>query len=528
MKIIDTAYAHLADLSLWFKIEAEDSLLLSDLPSVIPLRWPHFRDKWEYFSPNLKAKISTYKEPDLLKKHIQALDRFISNQRNSPVINPFSSSKTLYKYYAVFDVISINDLNISLEERNIIQTELERVNRFTKTNFEEMKSIFRQARDELADIAGGTDAAYNSTFNRSASPELSTTRISDINKMKIFSDAIKTVDFILSNIFSVSTATVDPFALAKKNANNPDIDIQLYLSGQLTRLNHGESLQSLADRTLGSPDKWIDIAIANGLKPPYIDEEGEKIYLTSNGSEGWVNIPSTDDSGNHNFSKLYINQPIFVQSDAELFPDQRTIQSIKEIDISGDIIIELSGEKDLDKYRLADNAYIRVFQPNTVNSNFLVLIPSVRPLPDSLKKETPFFLQASDEDLKQAKIDLLLTEDYDLNFTSSGDLQMSYGLDNAVQAVKLKLDTERGSLKRHAEYGLINVVGLNTVSRAAAKDAIARSIVDQINNDARFERVEQLQVKYVNTSKTPNSYLIYVEVRLAGSSTVVPITFSVN
>ena len=49
-----------------------------------------------------------------------------------------------------------------------------------------------------------------------------------------------------------------------------DIDIDDYKSGIMVRLNFGEDLQALAARTLGNPDKWIDIAIANGLKAQFL------------------------------------------------------------------------------------------------------------------------------------------------------------------------------------------------------------------------------------------------------------------
>ena len=129
---------------------------------------------------------------------------------------------------------------------------------------------------------------------------------------------------------------------------------------------------------------------------------------------------------------------------------------------------------------------------------------------------------------KQTKIDLLLTNVGDLNFTSSGDLQMSYGLENAVQAIKLMLETERGAIARHREYGLVNVVGLKSNNVAQAKEAITRSIVSQVGNDPRFERVEQIIVQYVNDETIQNGFLVHLQVRLSGSVTVVPITFSVN
>src|SRR5208282_4151749 len=124
---------------------------------------------------------------------------------------------------------------------------------------------------------------------------------------------------------------VDPFALARANANNPNFDMASYTSGKLVKLAYGESLLSLAYRYLGSPDKWIDIAIANGLKPPYIDEVGESIPFLSNGDGNQFNVPQLDPNGNYNINNFYVNQVVILQSNAQTFPDQRTITNIKQI-----------------------------------------------------------------------------------------------------------------------------------------------------------------------------------------------------
>src|SRR5690606_28666811 len=142
-----------------------------------------------------------------------------------------------------------------------------------------------------------------------------------------------------------------PFALARLNANNPEVKIGQYSSGFLTRIHYGEDLQSLATRFLKDPEKWIDIAIANGLRSPYIDEEGEEVFLIANGFKNQINVKAVD------ANKLYINQPVFIQSKTIPFPDQRLITAIKEVPVSGEIVITLNGDANLEKYTLEDKAY---------------------------------------------------------------------------------------------------------------------------------------------------------------------------
>jgi hypothetical protein len=523
--IVQTAYEKLADLQLWYKLQDDSELLLSDIPALIPLRWAYFRDNWEFFKPELDQRVEDYFEPDMLRTHIASMNSFIKVQRTSPILNPFSKQSILYKYYAVFDNMEITRLSVSYEERLIIEAEVLRVSNFTKTDFIDIRTQLRAARDDLADQAGGTDATYNTVFARNAIPARTDIRIIDIAIMMMLQNGLKSIDYILANIFSLDTTTIDPFALAKANANNSDYAIEQYKSGRLTTLNFGEDLQSLASRTLGSPDRFIDIAIANGLKAPYIDEIGETIPLISNGNSNLINIAKTDSAGEPNFNKFYVNQVIFLSSNIETVPDQRTVLSIKEVAVSGEIILEFDGEKDLNRYKLADGAKIRVFKPNTINSSFMVLIPSSNPLPDDIKQEVPFFLKASSEDERRAKVDLYLTEDRDLNFTSSGDLQLSYGLQNAAQAIVLKLEVERGTIPRHPNFGLISIQGKPATNPSSLRSALSSSITQQVESDPRFERLEQITVQYISNL---HSFQVSLRARLSGSQAVIPISFSIN
>jgi hypothetical protein len=297
------------------------------------------------------------------------------------------------------------------------------------------------------------------------------------------------------------------------------------------KLNYGESLESLANRYLGDPNKWLDIAIANGLKPPYIDEVGQRIPLLSNGSGNQINLAGTDINGNLNIDKLYINQQVLLQSNIEVVTDQRTIISVKQVPVSGEIILELDGDRNMNIYQTADQAYIRVFAPNTVNSGIYVLIPSPDPLPDNRVDEVPWFLAKSAEDEKRAKIDLAIDPSGDLTFTTNGDVKLSYGLDNAIQAVKLKIVTELGSLRYHPTFGFINVIGNKNLNIDSTRDLVVESINSQIEADGRFDRVENISVDYLfndTTATGAGAIVINLTVRLAGGTQAIPISFTVN
>jgi hypothetical protein len=464
---------------------------------------------------------------------LKAFDSFVDFARTqlSSLLEINSNSILLSTYYTVFDQMFLNDISISLIESNLISSEIQRVSSFNRNSFLKLKDQLTAGRDAIADIIGATDLTYNSIYGRSPLPALLSTSPLDIVSSSVFQTAIVAIDGILANETNLSSAAaIDPFAFARINANNPAIDIASYASGTLVKLNYNETLQALASRTMGSADKWPEIAIANGLKPPYIDEIGQKISLLSNGNGNQIVIAAIGASGILNSERIYVNQLLFVQSNTYRQPDQRTIISIKEVPISGDLIIQLDGSSNLDQYKTSDNASILIFQKNTINSNFFVLIPSDNPLPPTLNKTTPWFLRSSSQDERNAGVDLLLGSGGDLILTPYGDIQLAYGIENAMQAVKILMSTVAGDLSRHPEYGIVNVVGQTNANPGVIQQVLTESIARQILSDTRFSRLDHLTVEYLSKDAVgPSAYKISLGVVLSGGGdTVIPISFGIN
>jgi hypothetical protein len=527
----ENSIGDISDLDLWFKVSNDETLYLSDIPEIIRLRWPYFRDNWNFIKEQYIALIDSYANPNKLKLEIRSFSEFVDYQRTSKSKNnPFDNENILYRFFAIFDNTEINSVSLSFEETKILEEKLNRIKSFNRNDFEQIREQLINERDAISDRVGTTDVTYNKTFNRSPQAVRVDIKNKDVNNMYSLQQAIKSVEYILANSFSLENSFVDPFALAKANANNPDIDIASYASGSMVKLNYGEDLQALAKRTLGDPDKWLDIAVANGLKPPYIDEIGEKLLLISNASRNQLNIAGKDSQGNLNIDKLYVGQVVILLSDTEKFPEQRSILNIKEVPISGEVLIELDGEQNLERYRLDDNAYVRIYKPGTTNSSFYILIPSEEAIPQDITGDTPWFLKSKDVVEKRQKVDLNLDEKGDLTFSSTGDLQLIYGLDNSIQAIKLKLSTELGELRRHEDYGLAPITGLTNINLIDVKNILTQSIIKNIEDDVRFAGIETLDVFYLRPldGNTPTAFSITLVVRLAGSDQLVPITFSVN
>lgn len=527
MATIDTdTFESSANLNLWLKAYTDDTLNMADVPEIIALRWTYFRDNWTQLSQRLLNRSADATDPDYLRAVMDDLTDFISKQRNNTTdVNPFASNRIYYRFYPVFDNISLESITLTNEERSIIQTKKAAVDIYSKIDFLKIKSTLRNYRDSVADQVGLSDPDYDRVYSRSPISGQTVPSLADLNLMLVLEKQLKVLDFILANLFAVDTA-VDPFALARVNANNPDINIGQYKSGTLLKLNVGEDLPSLAQRIFGNPDRWIDIAIANGLKEPYIDEIGEELFLTANGAINQINIATSDTFGNQNVIKFAINQIVLIRSETIPFPSLRTVAGIKQIPMSGEIILTLSGDSNMSSYLLSDNASIRIFKPNTTNSSQYILIPSDRPLPDSRLDEVPWFLAGKSSDEKNTKIDIAVGANGELLRTSTGGIFLSYGLDNAVQAIKAKMLTEVGSNRRHPGFGLVNVVGTPTTQESDARAALVDSITTQVAADKRFDRIESIDVQR-STSVEAVTFDVTVVVKLAGTNTFIPITFTV-
>jgi hypothetical protein len=169
-----------------------------------------------------------------------------------------------------------------------------------------------------------------------------------------------------------------------------------------------DTIQTLAARELGDPDRFKDIATLNNLKPPYIDPAGGSC----------VKKPG---------EKLLIPQS------------------------------NVSGSSALRK--------LKIFEINK-------------------------FLSEAEKNLG---IDIRLTEDGDLGVNNTSDLDLIAGMTNMVQVLALKLELERGSLKRHPDLGTRLRVG-EKATRQALVD-LRNDLVASISSDQRVLTMPSIELR---------------------------------
>lgn len=272
------------------------------------------------------------------------------------------------------------------------------------------------------------------------------------------------------------------------------------------------SLEGLANVYLGDATRWTEIAAINGLQSPYIDEDGFYKSLIASGSQNQITLEDVD--------SLYVGQEIYLLSDVE-GTTKRSILAIQKINADM-YIVTVSGEKNLDLYKIQDNPKIKAYLPYTINSMKKIWIPSNRP--SAVEDSTSKLLNFSQEDVdlvKFAKIDLLLDQNMDLAITSDGFVNLAFGATNLIQAAKIKHLTQRGDMILYPDWGAGIEPGESTAN--INFDDIIQSINDAYRQDPRFNVPSSIAL-----SMEGAALMMHVSASVARSNKDLPITLPLS
>lgn len=272
------------------------------------------------------------------------------------------------------------------------------------------------------------------------------------------------------------------------------------------------SLEGLANVYLGDATRWTEIAAINGLQSPYIDEDGFYKSLIASGSQNQITLEDVD--------SLYVGQEVYLLSDVE-GTTKRSILAIQKINADM-YIVTVSGEKNLDLYKIQDNPKIKAYLPYTINSMKKIWIPSNRP--SAVEDSTSKLLNFSQEDVdlvKFAKIDLLLDQNMDLAITSDGFVNLAFGATNLIQAAKIKHLTQRGDMILYPDWGAGIEPGESTAN--INFDDIIQSINDAYRQDPRFNVPSSIAL-----SMEGAALMMHVSASVARSNKDLPITLPLS
>lgn len=412
--------------------------------------------------------------------------------------------------FEFFKTIKPGSLNLPPHVQQKIADEKRRIKLLKREDFEERRDKVASTFTEFQDSIGLGNDTFTRIYGLTPKTQLREASEADYDVIFAMNQTVMEMNRLVvsSKINQDEVSAIDYIAGLATGAG---IAFKIPRSKFLVPLPYAHTLEQISLQYLGDPDRWHEIATLNGLAAPYIDETGFTLPLLTNGIG---NVVTVADSSN-----LFVNQPVWLSSVAV----GRVKRRITKIDIlnPGLVAVTLDGADDLDQFTIGAGAAMQAFLPNTVNSQQSIFIPSDEEVDEeNFRVKSIPGVDYFDPLLRVGGIDLLLTTSGDLVITPDGDTRLAVGLTNIVQKVRLVIDTVRGSLLHHPDYGFPLKVGDST-AEMSAKD-ILKLCKGLFADDPTFTGVESAAIL-----KDGPVCKVTLSVGVAGTQQVIPITVEI-
>lgn len=398
----------------------------------------------------------------------------------APANDPFTDPTANFDF---FSGIQVGDLNLPPKVLSAVAAERQRIRNLTRIDFQNKRDTIQAVSDQYANAVGLGGATYNRTYGlvAPAAPIYATPTDDDYNTLFALNALLIEINRLVVST-SVNTNTKqDTLATIAGMATASGIAFNVPTSKFAIPFPFGATLENLAYKYLGDPDRALEIIALNGLQSPYIDETGFELPLLSNGV---ANNLFVSDS-----SKLFVGQPVWISS-LTVARLQTRIQGIRVLNNTQSMI---SVADDVSQYTTTAKAVLLAYLPNTVNSQQTIYIPSAtEPQQNDLTLRNIPGINQFDPLLAIGGIDLLLTQTGDVVLDSQGDSKWATGITNLTQWITTAFRTKRGSLNRHTEYGLDLAPGTSLADLSATQ--IVQSIQTTIADNSAFAGIAAAQV----------------------------------
>jgi hypothetical protein len=438
-----------------------------------------------------------------------ALHQIGSSAAASATLNPSNAVFTNpLQYPLLFSQVPVNSLTLNTAQQNALQNELNTVNAFTVQDLKNMRATMLTLCTQLSNSFGAGNAYYDTLFNQPAPLVRSEPMtLDEYNILQSFYALLESYDQLTATNELDNNQILNNMEYVSALAATSDIEFSIPNSKIQVPVPYGLTMEQIAMRYLGDPQRWLEIATLNFLQEPYLDENGFVLPLLSNAYGRNIVIGSNED--------LFIGQTIYLYANGQT-PTARTILNIATLSPTS-FLLTLDGLANLDSFTTANQAYIQAYLPGTVNSQNVIFVPSnIITVPDDQINIPTSVANVALVGL--SKVDLLLTPQGDLAIDSRGNLQLAAGITNLVQALTIKLSTQINTSLLNPDFGL-NVSPGRMVSDTSAAD-IYNEITNLITSDPRFSGISGLQV-----TLQPPSLGISLGVGLSGIQGVFPVSF---
>jgi hypothetical protein len=410
--------------------------------------------------------------------------------------------------FTLMDSVPVFNLSLSFAQQNAVDQAIEQARTTTVDDLKTYRAVIQDLSLQLSNVFGAGDPFFAQIYGRPVpATRISPMTLDEFELLKALYDVMQSYDILTATTQIDDSQKQTNMEYVAGLADQAGIEFNISNSKILAPVPFGLTIEQIAARYLGDPQRWLEIVTLNNLRDPYIDENGFQRTLLSNASGRQITISSVAD--------MYIGQRVVLKSSTQS-PSARRILGIDRLSDTS-YLLSLDGEPNLDNFIVFDKAYLQAYLPGTVNSQQKIFIPSDLELPQEPNILVPTSV-ASDPLVGLSKVDWLLTDTGDLAVNSFGDLRYAAGITNIVQALKLKIATPKGSMLMHPDYGLGIRAGI--MSSDVNVQDIYNNINKLIEEDPRFQGLDSLQISLNGPTLT-----ISMGVVLAGQNGVFPLTF---
>jgi hypothetical protein len=443
---------------------------------------------------------------------------------NGQLGNGISNSQQVSNAAAIFnntnanidllDQVPTNQLALNTAQQNKLNNILSNSTLTVQQLKNNAASILALA-NQLENYFGAGSLLYSQLFNLSPPP--TTTQPMNIPQFLILDTLYEFIQSV--NILTATTQVTDNNIEASLEyvaglATLSDIPFDVPTSKIIVPVPSNTTIEGIAARYLGDPQRWLEIAALNKLQEPYLDYSGFQLPLLTN-AIGRQIIVSTNEN-------LYLGQTVTLMGNLQT-QQSRDITNITALP-NGNYLLTLDGQPNLDNFTTANGSYIQAYLPGTVNAMQKIYIPSQLPPAQTsgqVNVVLPETVQLSGDPLAQISgVDFLLDESGDLVIDQYGNFQLAYGMTNIIQWLRILFTTTINSFLLEPGFGLGVTPGISVAD--VDIQSLYKQINQQITNDPRFAGVSNLQI-----SVTPPTLTISVGVTIAGNSNgIFPVTFS--
>lgn len=412
--------------------------------------------------------------------------------------------------YRVQAQIPLRQLQLSPALQRVVQAEVARSRKTQRIDLENHRAAVQGAYDDFADAVGEGSADYDGAAGRTPRPRQRAATDTDFGILFAMSQTVQELSRLALGGAADNTTVLAVQSVAGL-ARRSGIAFTTPTAKFAVPMPYGITLEQLALRYLGDPNRWMEIAALNGLREPYIDEQGFDLTLTANGRLNQITVA---DAG-----ALYLGQAVTLRSSSAT-PTRRRIVDIDDR-VPGVATIYLDGDADLARYTVAAHATLHTYLADTVNSTQQIYMPSAGNAADDLTSIKIPGVDGFSDVVRRGGVDLLVTTAGDAAITPDGDWQLAVGLTNLTQRVRVAFATPRGSLPQHPSFGLGIRIG-QSVSDMDAR-AIMEAARGMFAGDPDFTGVHAVSVNQNGPGLTMS---IRIGVGVAGQQELLPLSFS--